>query len=249
MAGHSQFKNIMHRKGAQDAKRAKMFTKIGREITVATKLGGGDPSANPRLRVAMQSARQSNMPNDRIKRCIEAGLGLGDTSDYQDIRYEGYGPGGVAIIVEALTDNRNRTAGEVRAAFTKYDGNLGESGSVSFMFDRVGQILYAAKVATPELMFEAAVEASAENVDSHSDHHEIITTPDNFAGVRDVLEEKFGPAEKSGLIWKPNITTTIDIDIARALMKLIDVLEDNDDVQNVITNFDVTDEVMQALQA
>jgi YebC/PmpR family DNA-binding regulatory protein len=247
MAGHSQFKNIMHRKGAQDAKRAKMFTKIGREITVATKLGGGDPSANPRLRAAMITARQANMPNDRIKRCIDAGLGVGDTSDYQDIRYEGYGPGGVAIIVEALTDNRNRTAGEVRSTFTKYNGNLGESGSVSFMFDRVGQILYPVKVASNDAMFEAAVEASAENVETNDEYHEILTSPDLFSSMRDVLEEKFGAAEKAGLTWKPNITTAIDIDTARDLMKLIEMLEDSDDVQAVITNFDVTDEVMQAL--
>ena len=249
-AGHSKFKNIMHRKGAQDAKRAKIFTKIGREITVAAKISGGDPTANPRLRLAMATAREANMPNDRIKRCIEAGTGTGDTSDYVEIRYEGYAPGGVAIIVDALTDNRNRTAGEVRSYFSKCGGNMGENGSVNFMFDRIGQILYPANKASADAMFEAGVEAGAENVESADDYHEIITTPDNFAAVKDAIEKKFGPPEKSGLMWKPNVMAPVDDnDTATSVMKLIDMLEDNDDVQVVTTNADIPDDIAQKLEA
>ena len=249
MAGHSQFKNIMHKKGRADAKRAKIFTKLGREIQVAAKLGGGEPSFNPRLRLAVQAARASDMPNDRIKKAIEAGTGSGDTADYFEIRYEGYGPGGVAIIVEALTDNKNRTAGDVRAIFTKYGGNMGETGSVGFMFDHVGQIIYPTGKISGDAMFEAAVEAGADNVESDADFHEVITQPNDLAPVRDALEAKFGEAEKSGFAFKPNVMAPVDAEVGTALFKLIEMLEDNDDVQVVTTNFEISDEDMQKLAA
>ncbi|AGH97946.1 YebC/PmpR family DNA-binding transcriptional regulator [Micavibrio aeruginosavorus] len=249
MAGHSQFKNIMHRKGRQDAKRAKVFTKIGREIIVAVKGGGSDPGANPRLRAAMLWAREENMPNDRIKRAIDSAMGVGADDNYEEIRYEGYGPGGVAIVVEALTNNRNRTAGDVRATFSKYGGNLGETNSVSFMFDHVGQILYPAKTASADAMFEAAVECGADNCESTDDGHEITCQPDDFAAVRDALEEKLGAPEKSALVWKPNVMAEVSEEQAKTLLKLLDVLEDNDDVQNVTTNFEVSDEIMERLLA
>jgi YebC/PmpR family DNA-binding regulatory protein len=245
MAGHSKFKNIMHRKGAQDTKRAKIFTKIGREIQVAAKIGGGDVNANPRLRAAIALARENNMPNDRIKRSIDAGTGVGDTADYVDIRYEGYGVGGVAVIVEALTDNKNRTASEVRSTFDKCGGNLGETGSVSFMFDRVGQILFYSDKISADQIFEAAVEAGADNVDLNDEgQHEVICTPDLFAAVKESLEKVFGASVSSGLIWKPNITTQVSEDQAEQILKLIDMLEESDDVQNVTTNFVVSDEIM-----
>ncbi len=249
MAGHSQFKNIMHRKGAQDAKRAKLFTKVGREIVVAAKLGGADPAANHRLRAAILAAREVNMPNDRIKRAIEQGSGAGNTDNYEEVRYEGYAPGGVAVIVDALTDNRNRTAGEVRSYFSKYGGNLGETNSVSFMFDRVGEIVYPLAKASPEAMFEAAVEAGAENCESDAETHIIHTGLGDFAAVREGLEKKFGAPEKSGFVWKPNVMAAVSEEQARSIMKLIDALEDNDDVQTVTTNFEVSDDVMQKLMA
>ena len=249
MAGHSQFKNIMHKKGRVDAKRAKVFTKLGREIQVAAKLGGGSAEFNPRLRAAILAARSENMPNDRIKKSIDAGLGVGDTADYVEIRYEGYAPHGVAVIVEALTDNKNRTASEVRAAFTKHGGNLGETGSVGFMFDHMGQIIYAADTATADAMFEAALEAGADNVESTADGHEIQTTPESFIGVRDALEATFGEAEKAAITWKPNVMTPVDADTAATILKLVDALEDSDDVQNVITNFDISEEDMKKLAA
>ena len=249
MAGHSQFKNIMHRKGAQDAKRAKIFTKVGREIIVAVKGGGADPAINPRLRAAIAWAREENMPNDRVKRAIDSALGVGADDNYEEMRYEGYGPGGIAVIVEALTNNRNRTAGEVRASFSKHGGNLGETNSVSFMFDHVGQILYPADKASADEMFEAAVECGAYNCESTDGGHEITCQPDDFAAVRDALEAKLGAPEKSALVWKPNVMTSIDEDQAKSMLKLIDVLEDNDDVQNVTTNFEVSDEIMERLLA
>lgn len=239
MAGHSKFKNIMHRKGAQDAKRAKIFTKIGREIQVAAQVGGGDPASNPRLRVALAAARENNMTNDRIKRAIDAGLGVGDTSNYVEIRYEGYGPSGVAIIVEALTDNKNRTASEVRSAFTKYGGNLGESGSVGFMFDHIGQILYPVTRIKFDDMFEAAVEAGAEDVVADEEHLEIITSPEHFTSVRDALETRFGAPERSALMWKPNVMADISEDVAESVIKLIETLEDSDDVQVVTSNAEI----------
>ena len=246
MAGHSKFKNIQHRKGAQDAKRAKMFTKVGREIIVAAKLGGGDPDANPRLRSAIQAARAVNMPNDRIKRAIDSAVGGTDAADYEEVRYEGYGPGGVAFIVEALTDNRTRTVADVRAAFSKNGGNLGETGTVAFMFDRVGEVIYPADKAGAEEMFEAALEAGAENVESGEEIHEITCSPDDFASVRDALAEKFGEAERAALAWKANTSSPLeDEEKVRTILKLIDVLEDNDDVQTVSTNLDASDEVLE----
>ena len=249
MAGHSQFKNIMHKKGRADAKRAKVFTKLGREIQVAAKMGGGNVDFNPRLRAAVLAARAENMPNDRIKKSIDSGLGIGDTADYVEIRYEGYAPNGVAVIVEALTDNKNRTASEVRAAFTKYGGNLGETGSVGFMFDHVGQIIYSLDKATSDAMFEAALDAGAGNVETSDEGHEITTTPEGFISIRDKLEKKFGGAERAAIIWKPNVVTTIDADTATIILKMVDALEDSDDVQTVITNFEVSEEDMLKLAA
>lgn len=249
MAGHSKFKNIMHRKGAQDAKRAKMFTKVGREIQVAAKMGGGDPETNNRLRAAIAAARLVNMPNDRIKRAIQSGTGAGSTENYEEIRYEGYAPGGVAIIIEALSDNRNRTAGEVRSILSKNGGVLGETNSVSFMFDRIGEILYPKDKATPDAMFEAAVEAGAGDCETGAEYHEIATQPNDLSMVRDALEKKFGPAEKTALVWKPNVQISVSAEQAKTILELVEALEDNDDVQNVITNFEVSDDIMEKLLA
>ncbi|HVT52991.1 MAG TPA: YebC/PmpR family DNA-binding transcriptional regulator [Dongiaceae bacterium] len=249
MAGHSQFKNIMYRKGAQDAKRAKVFTKIIRELTVAAKTGQADPNANPRLRAAIIAARQANMPRDTMDRAIKRGAGGEDNTAYDEVRYEGYGPGGIAIIIEALTDNRNRTASEVRALFSKSGGNLGETNSVSFMFERKGVIAYPAKAASADAMFEAALEAGADNVESDAEVHEITCAPDDFSSVRDALEKKFGEAREAKLQWRPMNTTMVEGDTAESLMKLIDALEDNDDVQNVYANYEVSDETLQRLSA
>jgi YebC/PmpR family DNA-binding regulatory protein len=249
MAGHSKFKNIMHRKGKQDAMRAKMFSKFGREITVAAKIGGGDPAMNPRLRLAIAAAKAQSMPKTNIENAVQKGVGAGAGDDYFEIRYEGYAPGGVAVIVEALTDNKNRTAGEVRSSFSKYGGNLGETGSVGFMFDRIGQITFPAAKASAETMFEAALEAGADNVESDADGHIISCSVDDFAAVRDALEAKFGEPESQGLVWKPNITVPVTEELVADIMKLIDVLEDNDDVQSVTTNFEVSEEVMAKLAA
>mgnify|MGYP001143776841 CR=1 FL=1 len=250
MAGHSQFKNIMHRKGAQDAKRAKQFAKLAREVLVAAKSGLPDPAMNPRLRTAIAAARAANMPKDRIDRAIkQATASGGDATNYEEIRYEGYGPGGVALIVEALTDNRNRTASEIRSAFNKYGGSLGETGSVGFMFNRVGEIAYPASVASDEAMFEAALEAGASDVESAADSHTVTCDPASFNDVRDALEAKFGAPERAGLVWKPVTTTPVDEDTARTLMKLIDVLDDNDDVQTVSANFEIDEQVMERLSA
>jgi len=248
MAGHSKFKNIQHRKGAQDAKKAKIFTKIGREIIVATKLSGPDPSANPRLRAAIMAGRAQNMPNERIKRAIDTGMGAGNTDSYKNIRYEGYGPGGVAIIVEALTDNGTRTVGDVRSYFTKCGGTLGETNSVSFMFEHVGEIVYPASKASPDEMFEAALEVGADNVES-GEAHEITCAVNNFAAVRDGLIAKYGEPEKAGFVWKPNVPAPVDEETAKSIIKLIDLLEDNDDVQTVFTNFEVSDDIMERLMA
>jgi YebC/PmpR family DNA-binding regulatory protein len=250
MAGHSQFKNIMYRKGAQDKKRAKEFAKLGREIQVAAKLGGADPESNPRLRSAVAAARGANMPKDNIERAIKKGSGEGeDATVYEEIRYEGYGPGGVAMIVEALTDNRNRTASEVRSAFSKHGGSLGESGSTAFLFDRVGIVTYPADVADAETMFEAALEAGASDVTSSARGHEIVCDADDLSAVRDVLADRFGDPESARLDWMPTTTTAVDEDRARTLFKLLETLEDNDDVQRVAANFDVPDDVMERLSA
>ena len=249
MAGHSKFKNIMHRKGRQDAKRGKVFSKLIKELTVAAKSGLPDPDMNPRLRTAIAAAKAANMPADTMNRAIKKAIGGGDDTNYEEIRYEGYGPGGVAVIVEALTDNRNRTASEVRAAFTKFGGNLGETGSVNFMFDRVGLIVYGADAASADDMFEAVLEAGASDVESSDGGHEVICEPDDFSAVRDSLEEKFGAAEDARLDWKPQTSVAVDEDMASTLLKFLDALEDNDDVQRVAANFDVADDVLERLSA
>lgn len=248
MAGHSQFKNIMYRKGAQDKKRAKVFTKIIRELTVAAK-GGADASHNPLLRQAIINARSANMPRDTMERAIKRGAGGEDTTEYAEVRYEGYGPGGVAIIVDALTDNRNRTASEVRSTFGKYDGNMGETGSVSFMFDRLGIIKYPISACSHDDIFEAAIDAGATDVRSGDDVHEIECAMEDFASVRDTLIEKLGDPESAELTWKPQTLVALDENKARTLMKLIDVLEDNDDVQAVSSNFEIDEELMEKLAA
>ncbi|NKB48895.1 MAG: YebC/PmpR family DNA-binding transcriptional regulator [Alphaproteobacteria bacterium] len=247
MAGHSQFKNIMHRKGAQDKKRAKLFAKLAREIEVAARMGMPDPAQNPRLRSAVAAARGANMPKDRIERAISKAAGGDDGAVYEEIRYEGYGPHGVALIVDALTDNRNRTASEVRSAFSKFGGNLGETNSVAFMFDRVGQVLYAADAADADTMFEAALEAGAQDVNSSATGHEISCDPDDFGQVVETLEATFGAPESAGLTWQPQNTIDVDVDAAQTLVKLIDALEDGDDVQNVSANFEMSDEVIAQL--
>ncbi|MBF0246455.1 MAG: YebC/PmpR family DNA-binding transcriptional regulator [Alphaproteobacteria bacterium] len=248
MAGHSKFKNIMHRKGAQDKKRAKVFAKHARLIYVAAKSGMPDPDKNPRLRTAILAARADNTPKDNIERAIKKAEG-GEEENYDEVRYEGYGPGGVAVIVEALTDNRNRTASEVRAAFTKHGGNLGETGSVGFMFERKGYLEYTASVADADAMFEAALEAGASDVSSDGDGHAIYCEPDDFATVRDALAERFGDPEEARLDWKPTTTTELDEQQAMTMLKMIDVLEDNDDVQSVSSNFEISEEVMAKLSA
>ncbi len=249
MAGHSQFKNIMHRKGAQDARRARQFAKMIREITVSARQGLPDPAANPRLRAAMAAALTENMPRDTIERAIKKATGAGGGEDYAEVRYEGYGPAGVAIIVEALTDNRNRTASDVRSAFAKYGGALGETNSVSFLFQRLGVIRYPAAAGSEDAMLEAAVEAGAENVESGAEGHEITTSVEDFFAVRDALEQRFGPAEEAKLDWRPTTEVTLDEERAASVLKLIDVLDDSDDVQNVFANFDIPEPVMQKLSA
>ena len=248
MAGHSQFKNIMHRKGRQDAVKSKLFGKLAREITVSAKLGLPDPAMNPRLRAAIIAARAENMPKDNIERAIKKALG-GDAETYDEIRYEGYGPGGVAVIVEVLTDNRNRTAGEVRAVFTKSGGNLAETGAVSFMFDRLGVVEYDAGAASADAMLEAAIEAGAEDVVSSENGHEIYTTPDSLHEVAKALEAKFGEPRKSGLLWKPQNSVAVDDEQGEKLVKLLDSLNEHDDVQNVYANFDLSDALVSKLSA
>jgi YebC/PmpR family DNA-binding regulatory protein len=248
MAGHSQFKNIMHRKGKQDKIRAKNFSKLSREITVAAKAGIPDPAANSRLRLAIQNARAENLPKDNIERAIKKAIG-GDAETYDQVRYEGYGPGGVAVIVEALTDNRNRTASNVRALFTKYAGNLGESGSVAFMFTRVGEIVYPAAKASADAMLEAAIDAGADDVQSDQTGHTVTCAFESIGEVSSALAAKFGDAETVKIVWKPNMTTPIDAEKAESLMKLVDGLDDDDDVQVVFSNADIPDEVLEKLNA
>ncbi|MFT3938971.1 YebC/PmpR family DNA-binding transcriptional regulator [Rhodopseudomonas sp.] len=243
MAGHSQFKNIMHRKGRQDAQRSKLFSKLAREITVAAKLGTPDPAMNPRLRAAVLAARAENMPKDNIERAIKKAIG-GDSENYDEIRYEGYGPGGVAVIVEALTDNRNRAASDIRSFFTKSGGNLGETGSVSFMFDRVGIVEYDADKASADDMLDAAIEAGADDVVSLEAGHEIYASQETFRDVAKALEAKFGEARKAAVIWKPQNTVAVDDETGEKLFKLMDALNDHDDVQNVYANFEVSDALM-----
>jgi YebC/PmpR family DNA-binding regulatory protein len=240
MAGHSQFKNIMHRKGRQDAQKSKLFSKLAREITVSAKLGTPDPAMNPRLRAAVIAARQENMPKDNIERAIKKAIG-GESENYEEIRYEGYGPGGVAVIVEVLTDNRNRAASDIRSYFTKSGGNLGETGSVSFMFDRTGVVEYDHRVASDDAMLEAAIEAGADDVVSSESGHEIYASPETFRDVAKTLEAKFGEPRKSAVIWKPQNTVAVDDEAGEKLLKLLDLLNEHDDVQNVYANFEVSD--------
>ena len=248
MAGHSQFKNIMHRKGKQDKIRAKNFSKLSREITVAAKAGLPDPAANSRLRLAIQNARAENLPKDNIERAIKKAAGS-DGENYDAVRYEGYGPGGVAVIVEALTDNRNRTASNVRALFTKYAGNLGESGSVAFMFGRAGEISYKAAKASADAMLEAAIDAGADDVHSDADGHTIVCAFESIGEVSAALAVKFDEAETVKVVWKPRTLTPLDQEKAESLMKLLEGLDDDDDVQSVFSNADIPDEVMAKLDA
>ena len=248
MAGHSQFKNIMHRKGRQDAAKSKIFSKLAREITVAAKLGVPDPAMNPRLRLAVQNAKAESMPKDNIQRAINKAMG-GDSENYEEVRYEGYGPGGVALIVEALTDNRNRTASSVRAAFTKAGGSLGETGSVSFLWDRVGEIFYPASAGDADKVMEAAIEAGADDVQSDENGHTIQCSFESIGEVSKALEGPLGEADSVKVIWKPQNTVPVDEERARSLMKLVATLEDDDDVQNVYANFEVDDATLARLSA
>ncbi|WBX85268.1 YebC/PmpR family DNA-binding transcriptional regulator [Sphingosinicella microcystinivorans] len=246
MAGHSKFKNIMHRKGAQDKKRSAMFSKLSREITVAAKMGTPDPDMNPRLRAAVLAAKAQSMPKDNIQRAIDKASG-GDVENYEEIRYEGFGPGGVSLIVEALTDNRNRTATNVRTIFSKNGGNLGASGSVSHGFDRMGLIEYAAKAGSADAVFEAALEAGAEDVQSDADGHEVWTAQDALHEVAKALEAVLGEPEAAKLAWRPQTMVSVAEGDAGSLLKLIDALDDDDDVQTVSGNYEVSDEVMEKL--
>jgi len=248
MAGHSQFKNIMHKKGRADKARSKLFSKLSREITVAAKMGMPDPAFNPRLRAAVLAARAENMPKENIERAIKKSQGS-ESESYDEIRYEGYGPGGVAVIVEALTDNRNRTAGEVRAIFTKSGGNLAETGAVSFMFNHVGVVEFDAKVASADAMLEAAIDAGAEDVTSDDNGHQIFTTPETLRDVAKALEAKFGEPRKAQLLWKPQNTVAVDDSNGEKLLDMIASLDENDDVQNVYANFEVSDALVQKMSA
>ena len=246
MAGHSKWANIQHRKGRQDAKRAKVFSKLSKEITVAAKMGAPDPGFNPRLRLAIANAKAQSMPKDNIERAIKKGSS-GEGEDYEEIRYEGFGPEGVGIIIEALTDNRNRTASEVRSTFSKNGGNLGETGSVSFGFDRVGQIRYKAGIGSEEDVLEAAIEAGAEDVQSDDDWHTIYTAADDFADVASALEATFGEADSAKLAWRPQNTIEVSSEKAETMVKLVDALDDLDDVQEVYANFELSDADMEKL--
>ncbi|EIE50311.1 transcriptional regulator [Salipiger aestuarii] len=246
MAGHSKWANIQHRKGRQDAVRAKLFSKFSKEITIAAKMGDPDPDKNPRLRLAVKEAKSQSMPKDNIERAIKKAIG-GEGDDYEEIRYEGYGPNGVAVIVEAMTDNRNRTASNVRSTFTKNGGNLGETGSVAFMFERKGEIVYTSAVGDADTVMMAAIEAGAEDVESAGDEHVIYCAATDLNEVSTALEAELGESESTKLIWKPGTTTELDLESMQTLMKLVDALEDDDDVQRVTTNFEASDEVMAQL--
>ena len=248
MAGHSKFKNIQHRKGAQDKKRAKIFSRLAKEITVAAKMGMPDPDSNPRLRTAILAARAQNMPKDNIERAIKKSADA-DGESYDEVRYEGFGPGGIGVIVETLTDNRNRTASDVRSTFSKSGGNMGETGSVSFMFDRVGSIEYGPDAADAETVFEAAIEAGAEDVVSGEDGHEIICSMEDLDGVVDVLAGVLGEPQAARIVWKPQNDVPVDAEAAEKVLKFMDALDDLDDVQNVYANFDIADEVMEKLSS
>jgi YebC/PmpR family DNA-binding regulatory protein len=246
MAGHSQFKNIMHKKGKQDAIRSKLFSKLAREITVAAKMGLPDPNMNARLRAAVLAARAENMPKDNIERAIKKASGA-DAENYDEVRYEGYAPGGVAVIVEALTDNRNRTAGEVRSYFTKAGGALAETGAVSFMFDRVGLVEFDKKAASEDAMMEAAIDAGADDVTTTDEIHEVITSVESLRDVAKALEDRFGEPRKAALAWRPQTMIKVDDESGEKILKLVGLLEDNDDVQNVYANFEVSDALVAKL--
>ena len=246
MAGHSKWANIQHRKGRQDAVRSKLFSKLAKEITVAAKMGDPDPEKNPRLRMAVKEAKSVSVPKDVIERAIKKSQG-GDAESYDEIRYEGYGPGGVAVIVEAMTDNRNRTASTVRSTFTKCGGNLGETGSVSFLFDRKGQILFSSTIADEDTVMMAALEAGAEDVETNEDGHAVFCADTDLNEVSNALEAILGEFDSAKLIWKPQTTTEVDLEGMEKLMKLIETLEDDDDIQRVTSNFEVSDEVMAAI--
>ncbi len=257
MAGHSKWANIQHRKGRQDAARSKLFSKLSKEITVAAKMGGGDPDMNPRLRLAIANAKGQSMPKDNIERAISKGAG-GDGADYEEIRYEGFGPGGIGVIVEVSTDNRNRAASDVRSAFSKNGGNLGETGSVAFMFDQVGAIEYALSVGDEDRVMEAALEAGAEDVetdasddddDADAGGHTIYCAREDLSDVANALQSSLGDARSTKLIWKPQNTLDVGADQAQTLMKLLAALDDLDDVQNVYANFELSDETMASLDA
>ena len=248
MAGHSKWANIQHCKGRQDAARSKLFSKLSKEITIAAKMGDPDPEKNPRLRLAVKEAKSNSVPKDVIDRAIKKSS-AGDGEDYEEIRYEGYGPNGVAVIVEAMTDNRNRTASNVRSTFTKNGGNLGETGSVGFMFERKGEVTYPAEVGDADTVMMAAIEAGAEDVESSEDGHIIWCADTDLNDVSSALENELGESESTKLVWKPTTTTEMDLDGMQKLMKLIDALEDDDDVQRVTANFEASDEVMDQLAA
>ncbi|MEJ6394026.1 YebC/PmpR family DNA-binding transcriptional regulator [Gymnodinialimonas sp. 2305UL16-5] len=248
MAGHSKWANIQHRKGRQDKLRAKLFSKLSKEITVAAKMGDPDPDKNPRLRLAVKEAKSSSVPKDVIERAINKASG-GDAENYDEIRYEGYGPNGVAVIVEAMTDNKNRTASTVRSTFSKNGGNLGETGSVGFMFDRKGQVTYPADVGDADTVMMAAIEAGAEDVESAEDGHVIWCADTDLNEVSNALEAELGESESTKLVWKPTTTTELGLEDAQKLMRLIEALEDDDDIQTVTANFEISDEVMEQLGA
>lgn len=248
MAGHSKFKNIMHRKGAQDKKRAKLFSKLAKEITVAAKMGAPDPDMNPRLRTAIQAAKAQNMPNTNIERAIKRSEDAGG-ENYEEVRYEGFGAGGVGVIVETLTDNRNRTAGEVRSLFSKHGGNLGETGAVSFMFDRVGAVEFETAVGSSEAVFEAAIEAGADDVESSDDGHTIYCDAEALHDVARALESSLGEPSSANIIWRPQNAIELDDQNGETLLKMLEALEDSDDVQNVYANFEVSDAVLEKMSA
>ena len=248
MAGHSKWANIQHRKGRQDAARSKLFSRLAKEITVAAKMGDPDPDKNPRLRLAVKEAKSQSVPKDVIERAIKKSQG-GDGDDYEEIRYEGYGPGGVAVIVEAMTDNRNRTASTVRSPFGKHGGNLGETGSVSFMFERKGEVVYPVSAGDEDTIMMAALEAGAEDVEHSAENHVIYCADTDLNEVSNALEADLGESESTKLIWKPTTTTELALEGAQKLMRLIDVLEDDDDIQRVTANFEISDEVMEQLSA
>ena len=248
MAGHSKFKNIQFRKGAQDKRRSKLFSKLAREITAAAKMGLPDPSMNPRLRTAVQAARAQNMPKDNIERAIKKSQEAGG-ANYEEVRYEGFGAGGVGIIVEALTDNRNRTASEVRSIFTKFGGNLGETGAVSFNFDKLGAIEFDAGEATSDAMLEAAIDAGAEDCESSAEGHVVYCHPDQLHQITKALEAKFGETRSARILWRPKNTVPADEESGQRLLRMIEALEDSDDVQNVYANFEIADELLERLSA